>query len=299
MMNNRVYLGLLILGTAFWGISFPLVKEGLSVVQPHVFLIYRFLLAAIVLSIIFFKYLSKINFTTIKYGVMLAVPLMSAITLQTVCLQYTSSSNAAFIAGMDVLLIPIFKFFLFKKSVQSKTWIACFIALTGLYIIAMSSATGFGYGDVLAVLGAIAFAVYILMVAKFSNQKIETPSLVIVQMYACAAFALVMALFTSAPSELLLPMNAYVWKAVLFTGILATAYMYTMQNISQKYLEEEKIALTYLCEPVFATFAAYFLIGEDITSRTIIGGGLILLALFISEYRFRHLPKLKQRTHKL
>lgn len=54
MKKSRIYLALLVLGTAFWGISFPLVKEGISIVHPFSFLMYRFLLAALVLSVLFF-----------------------------------------------------------------------------------------------------------------------------------------------------------------------------------------------------------------------------------------------------
>lgn len=292
MMNNRVYLFLLILGTAFWGISFPLVKEGLTIVDPHVFLIYRFVLAALVLSIVFYKYWSSINLKTLKYGVIASIPLVTAISLQTVCLKYTSSSNAAFIAGMDVLLVPIFKLVLFKKSVQTKVWVACALALVGLYIIAMSSSEsgGIGYGDVLAVSGAFAFAIYIIMVGKWgSNRKVKVQSLILVQMFSCAILCLVVSLFYVSPAQLIIPNNYEAWRAVLFTGVLATAYMYSIQNIAQKYIEDEKVALTYLCEPIFATVAGYYLIGEAITVYTVIGGLLILFALFICEYRFRYI----------
>lgn len=294
-MNKKVYLGLLLLGTAFWGVSFPLVKEGLEIVDPHVFLIYRFGIAALILTIVFFKYLRKINKQTLQYGIVAAVPLMGAISLQTMCLQYTSSSNAAFIAGMDVLLIPIFKLIFFKKKVQSKVWLACIIALTGLYIIAMSSSTGFGYGDMLAVIGAVCFAIYILMVGKWGS-RVETPSLILVQMYTCVGLAIVISLFYVSPEALILPMKFSAWKAVLFTGVFATAFMYSVQNIAQKYIEDEKIALTYLCEPIFATVAGYFMIGEAITVNTIIGGTLILSALFITEYKFRYIRLRKRRS---
>ena len=288
MMNKKVYLGLLVLGTAFWGISFPLVKEGLEIVDPHVFLIYRFGLAALILSVVFFKYLKRINKKTLQYGIIASVPLMAAISLQTICLQYTSSSNAAFIAGMDVLLIPFFKLIVFKKKVQPKVWLACVIAFLGLYIIAMSSASGFGYGDILAMIGAVCFAIYILMVGKWGS-RVETPSLILVQMYSCTALAIFISLFYVSASDLILPMNFTAWKAVIFTGVFATAFMYSVQNIAQKYIEDEKVALTYLCEPIFATIAGYFLIGEAITVNTIIGGVLILSALFIVEYKFRYL----------
>lgn len=300
MTNNKVYLGLLVLGTAFWGISFPLVKEGLSVVEPHIFLIYRFFMAAVVLTVIFFKYLSYIDMKTLKLGALLAIPLIGAIMLQTFCLKYTSSSNASFIAGMDILFIPIFKFFFFKKKIPLKTWIACLIAISGLYIIAMSATSGFGFGDILALIGAVSFAIYIIMVARYGeDEKIKTPSLMLVQMYACVFYCIVVALFFSSPSELIIPMDIHVWKAILFTGILATAFMYTIQNISQKYIGEEKIAMIYLCEPIFATVAGYLLISEEITSRTIIGGGLILFALFIAEYKFKTATVFKKKYSNL
>nr|WP_297168044.1 DMT family transporter [uncultured Dysgonomonas sp.] len=290
MKKSRIYLALLVLGTAFWGISFPLVKEGISIVHPFSFLMYRFLLAALVLSVLFFKQVQQINWQTVKYGVWVGIPLLLAILLQTIGLQYTSSANASFISGMDVMLIPILKFFVFRKSIKPKTWLACTMALIGLYVIAMASAgSGFNRGDMYALGGAIAFAAYVLLVGKY-NRKVETISLVIVQLYTCTIVYAVLAFMTVDVNHLVLPMDWNVWRAVLFTGIFATAYMYGMQNVSQKYIEEEKVALTYLCEPIFATMAAYILISEPITMRTVIGGGLILLSMFISEYRFKYIP---------
>lgn len=298
MKKSRIYLALLVLGTAFWGISFPLVKEGISIVHPFSFLMYRFLLAALVLSILFFKQVKQINWQTVKYGVWVGIPLLLAILLQTIGLQYTSSANASFISGMDVLLIPLLKFFVFRKSIKPKTWLACTMALAGLYVIAMAAAgSGFNKGDMYALAGAIAFAAYVLLVGKY-NRKVETISLVIVQLYTCTIVYAVLAFMTVDVRHLVLPMDWSVWKAVLFTGIFATAYMYGIQNVSQKYIEEEKVALTYLCEPIFATLAAYILIAEPITARTIIGGSLILLSMFIAEYKFKYIPFLRARESK-
>jgi len=108
-------------------------------------------------------------------------------------------------------------------------------------------------------------------------------------MFSCAILCLVVSLFYVSPSDLIIPNNFEAWRAILFTGILATAYMYSIQNIAQKYIEDEKVALTCLCEPIFATITGYYLIGEEITIYTIIGGLLILFALFICEYKFRYL----------
>lgn len=293
MKKSRIYLALLVMGTAFWGISFPLVKDGLNVVHPYSFLLYRFILAALVLSILFFNQLKRINLQTVKYGMLVGVPLFVAILLQTIGLQYTSSSNASFISGMDVMLIPILKMFIFKKSVKPQIWIACSIALAGLYIIAMNSGSnGFNQGDLYVLAGAVAFGCYVLLVGKY-NTKADTISMVIVQLYTCAVAYAVLVISTLGTEQLILPADTSVWKAVLFTGILATAYMYGIQNVSQKFIEEEKVALTYLCEPIFAVIAAYFLIQESITVYTVIGGLCILSAMFISEYNFKKRLRVK------
>lgn len=293
MKSNRKYLFLLLLGTAFWGISVPLAKEGISIVNPFIFLTYRFLIATIVLAIFFHKKLKKIDKRTVKYGVIVSVPLIIALSLQTICLKYTSSSNTAFIAGMDVLLVPILKLLLFKKQIGSKVWIACIIAFIGLSIIAISPGFTLNFGDLLALIGAIGFAAYIVIVGKLSYKEYDVSSCVVVQMAACTLFSFIISTVLLPSSQLIIPFDIGLIKAILFAGILGTAYMYCIQNIAQKYIEDEKIALTYLCEPIFATLAAYLLINEGITTRTIIGGTLIILALFISEHKFKYLPALR------
>jgi len=294
MKSNRKYLFLLLLGTAFWGISVPLAKEGISVVSPFIFLMYRFLVATIVLSAFFYKRLINIDSRTIKYGLIVSVPLIVALSLQTVCLKYTTSSNTAFIAGMDVLLVPLLKLLFFKKKIGNKTWIACCIALLGLSVIAISPGLRFNLGDLIALVGAISFGIYIVMVGRLSYQKYDIASSVVIQMVACTVYCLVISVVIYPIPSLVLPDDISLWKSILFAGILGTAYMYCIQNIAQKYIEDEKIALTYLCEPIFATVAAYFLIGEAITLKTLVGGGLIILALFIAEYKFKRISVLKE-----
>ena len=61
---------------------------------------------------------------------------------------------------------------------------------------------------------------------------------------------------------------------------------------------EEKVALTYLCEPVFAALAGVVLLGEALTLRTVIGAGLILSEMLLAEIYLRSLrtnPALRKR----
>ncbi|KAA5537938.1 EamA family transporter [Paenimyroides baculatum] len=77
---------------------------------PHIFLFYKFLIAFVVLSTVFFNHLKNISKKTVKIGFLIGIPLLAGNFLQSIGLKYTTVSNSAFITGMDVLLIPILKF---------------------------------------------------------------------------------------------------------------------------------------------------------------------------------------------
>lgn len=68
---------------------------------------------------------------------------------------------------------------------------------------------------------------------------------------------------------------------MLFTGIFATAFMYTLQNIGQRYLSEEKVTFTHLSEPIFANIAEIVVLGEKFSQEIFIGGSLILISMLI------------------
>lgn len=291
MSKTKIYLPLLVLGTAFWGISFPLSKEAYATIHPYTFMFYRFLIAAIGLSLVFHKQILSLNKSTIKKGALSGIFLFMGICWQAVGLKYTSSSNASFIAGIEVVLIPLFAFFFMKKSIQPRIWIACCLALAGLYTIAMSSGlSDFKIGDLFVFIGSLFYSVYVLYVGKISTEnssekeKADPRSMVIMQLLVCSVLSGALTMSTQGGIESLkIPLTSNIIQTLLFVGILSTAYMYCIQNIAQRYIAPEKIALTYLCEPIFATIFAYLLLGEEITQATIIGGTLILFAMLMSE----------------
>ncbi|MDR2948068.1 MAG: DMT family transporter [Prevotella sp.] len=287
MSKSKIYLPLLVLGTAFWGISFPLSKDAFDSIHPYTFMFYRFLIAAFILALIFHKQVPKINNETIKKGSIAGIFLFMGICWQTVGLKYTSSSNASFIAGIEVVLIPLFAFLFLKKSIQPKMWVACLLALAGLYTIAMASGlSNFRIGDLMVFTGSLFYSAYVLYVSRVSTDrqsKVDAIPFVIIQLFICAVLAGVLTISTQGAGAISMPLSPDVWKALLFVGALSTAYMYCIQNAAQRYIEAEKIALTYLCEPIFATIFAYVLLNEEITGRTIIGGTLILLAMLMAE----------------
>lgn len=285
MNKKQILLVLLIIGTAFWGISYSVTKLAIGDYSPSTFLFYRFLMAVMVLTVIFWKYVRNINLESIKTGAVLAVPMFLGIHLQTVGLKYTDASQCSFIAGLCVIIIPLIKLTVYKTSPPLKIWMAALTALSGLFIIAVKDKFTINLGDLYTIAGAFAFAVYLISVEKHSAAKNLLTS--IVPMFAfCALFTFILAL-TDQNADWFPERNTF-WLGVIYCALFSTAYMYTISNISQRYLSAERVAVIYLFEPIFGAIAAFFILGENLSLRLLLGGSLIFAATLISEVNLKN-----------
>jgi drug/metabolite transporter (DMT)-like permease len=280
MNRKNVFLGLLILGTAFWGISFPVTKMAVNGVSQSIFLFYRFALATLVLTIFFFRRLKKSNRNDLIGGVMLALPLTFGIWFQTLGLKYTSASQCAFVAGMSVVVVPILKMILYKTTISLKIWCAALIALLGLFVISIKGGFYIGPGDLYTIVGAVGFSYYLIRVERYSLTNDIIPT--IVPMF-FTAMVIMLCIAVTEPGANWLPNEPQFWPGILYCAFLSTAFMYTVSNISQRYITAEKVAIIYLFEPVFAAIAAFFLLNELLSWRLLVGGLFIFAGTIISE----------------
>jgi drug/metabolite transporter (DMT)-like permease len=284
MEKRNVFLSLLVLGTAFWGISFSVTKLAIGENQPALFLFYRFLLATMVLSIVFWKYVKRLDLNSVKAGATLALPLVSGIYLQTLGITHTSASQCSFVAGITVVIIPLLKLVIYRKSAPLKIWIAALTALIGLFVISIKDNFSIGIGDLYTITGAFCFAVYLIQVEKKSKASDIIPT--IVPMFATCSIMAFLLTFTQENISRIPQQNTF-WIGIIFCALFSTAYMYSISNISQKYISAERVSIIYLFEPVFGAIAAHFILGENISSRLLIGGGLIFMATLISELNLK------------
>lgn len=283
MNKKHLFLALLVLGTAFWGISFPVTKMAVSGGSQSTFLFYRFMLATLVLSAVLFPQLKKINRKSFIGGMLLAIPLTSGIYFQTLGLKHTTASQCAFIAGICVVAIPILKLLVYKTTVELKVWLAALIALSGLFVISITDTFSVGAGDLYTITGAVGFAVYLIRVERYSLTGNILPTIV-PMFFTCSMIMLCFAVADK--GSVWVPEGSDFWTGIVYCAIFSTAFMYTVSNVSQRYIPAEKVAIIYLFEPVFAALAAFFLLEETLTWRLMTGGLLIFAGTLVSELRF-------------
>ncbi len=282
MEKKNIFLLLLIIGTAFWGVSFSITKLAIDYGSSSTFLFYRFLAATTVLSVIFWKQVKALNWAAIKTGAILAVPLTTGIYLQTLGIKFSTASQCAFVAGICVVIIPLLKIVFYRAIAPLNIWVAAFTALAGLFIISIKSNFSVNIGDLYTIAGSFGFAVYLIKVEKYS--KAGNIVTTIVPMFAACTLITCCLAFADNNANWL-PQDSQFWTGIAFCALFSTAYMYTISNISQRYISAERISIIYLFEPVFGAIAAFFILGEELTWRLFLGGGLILTATLISELK--------------
>ncbi|RAJ06488.1 threonine/homoserine efflux transporter RhtA [Chitinophaga skermanii] len=284
MGKKNLFLLLLIVGTAFWGISYSVTKYAIGQASYATFLFYRYVLATVVLALIFSKTVRRLKRADIVTGALLAFPLLGSTLLLTIGLQYTTASQASFLTGTCVILVPILKSFIYRKALPGKTWLASGMALLGLFIICMKEQFSLSMGDLLTLGSAVSFSLYLIFVERLAAKRNIFPT--IVPMFAtCALITCCYALLDTSANWA--PVTLGFWMSIVYCALFATAYMYTVSNVAQKYLSAEKIAIIYLFEPVFGALAAFVMLDEALSWRLLIGGCLIFVATFISQIDFR------------
>ena len=126
---------ILLIMTAFWGISFPLMRNVLEYIPEIPYLAVRFIIAAIVVSLVFIRKHRLIRKHEIKGGIIIGFLLFAGMMLQVYGLYYTTASNSAFITSMSVAFVPILLAIFFKTKTNKFTVWGIIIASIGLFLI--------------------------------------------------------------------------------------------------------------------------------------------------------------------
>jgi drug/metabolite transporter (DMT)-like permease len=267
----------LVVVTAIWGCTFVVVKGALADASPLPFLAARFMLAGILLLAILGR--GQVGRGTIFPGSILGLFLFAGYLFQTWGLIYTTPSKSAFLTGFSVILVPLIMM-LSGYRMGSATLIGGVLGLVGIYfLVAPSGMATVNRGDVLTLAGALSFAVHIVLVGhytkKFSFLHLVPVQILVVGLLSSVALPLV-------PDQTL-HFTTRLVVAILVTAVLATGVAFSVQNWAQQYTPAAHTALIFTLEPVFAALSSWLVMGERFGGRVLLGSGLILAGMVVSE----------------
>ncbi len=272
----------LIFVTIIWGSTFAIVKKALAQVSPILFITLRFWIATALTVALMPGALRNMSLETFRRGSILASLLLGGFIFQTVGLRVTTASKSAFITSLSVLLVPILGFVLFGHRPRRQTIAGVALATVGLGLLTLETLElKFGRGDTLTFLCAVVFALHILFIGRYSPIS-DFRQLVILQMAVSAVVgSLAMPMLETPFLVPDVPFTLYLF----ITGVLATAFGFYVQNRAQQFTTANRTALIFSLEPLFAALFSYLLLGQTLSPKEWLGGGLVIAGILISEIR--------------
>ena len=268
--------------TVIWGSTFVLVQAALKHISPILFLAIRFSIATIALALLF---RGRARLVPTRGGLVAGGCLFAGYLFQTIGLQFTTASKSAFITGLAIPLVPLLTCLVYLSRPRFFELAGALCATVGMGLMTLQGdKLAIGRGDLLTFFCAVAFAAHIIAVGHYSG-RISFESLSLIQLAVAAAMGLATFWWVETPAIQWTPI---VLVALGLTGVLATALAFTVQAWAQQHTTPTRTALIYSLEPVIAWLTSFWLLGEILAKRAVLGAGLILCGILIVELKRTH-----------
>jgi drug/metabolite transporter (DMT)-like permease len=289
MLSRGIYKAdsILILTAVIWGSAFVAQRVGMDHVGPLTFNGVRFALGALTLMPLALrgdrtterehsKHLGKKQ--AVLGAVVAGVILFGGATLQQVGLVWTTAGKAGFITGLYVVIVPLFGM-LWKQWPGWAGWVGAILAAIGLYFLSITDEFNLAPGDGWVLASAFFWAIHVLLLGYLSP-RVDVLRLACTQYAICSFLSLAAAGFAENVTlhglrEATIP--------ILYGGVMSVGVAYTLQVVAQKFAPPTHAAIILSLEAVFAALAGCLILGETLTSRGLLGCGLMLAGMMVAQ----------------
>ena len=212
-------------------------------------------------------------------GLACGTALCLASYFQQVGIETSTVGKSAFITTLYIVMVPLLGLF-FKKKLPLQIWCGVMLAMIGLYMLCMKDeAFVLTTGDIYLLLCAFFFTIQITAVDYYAP-KVNCIALSMMQFLVTAILSGIGMLFCE------LPTIENIFGAMiplLYAGVLSSGVAYTFQIIGQKHLAPTVASLLMSLESVFATLAGWVVLKEYLSTKELIGCGLVFAAVILTQ----------------
>ena len=256
-----------------------------STLSPPAITFYRMLLTIPFLFMLNYKLYNKYEFAvknkkTIFYAALASLSFTTDLTLWHYSITITSVSNATIIVNSAPIFVAILGF-LFFKDVLTKGFILSFlityVGIIGLIYYSNNYANGKIIGDILCLVAAFFYALYLLVIAKLGSEN--SLNIIFYTTVFCCIFSIIPMLIQGGK---IFPSTQFEWTNLLMLAVLCQfggQYLIThgIGNISPS---EGSIGL--LMQPITATILAAIIFDEILNITQIIFVFVALLGIYLA-----------------
>ena len=262
-----------------WGLNFVVIKDAIADTGPMTYLLWRHIVAAILLAAVMPRTARQTTRRDWLYGAVLGFFLFVAFVTQTIGLQWTTPGKSGFITSLYIVMVPFLYWIVTRRSPGWTQIGGAVIATVGLGLLSFQGGLGMSKGDLLTLLGALGFAAQIAATGFFAP-KTKPAVLALTQIVAAAVLFIVVTPFTE---HITWDFGWQAWAAIVWTALSGTVFGFLIQAWAQKSTTSTRAAVILGLEGLFAA-AFGLLFGMDVLSwRFVVGAALILAGVIVIE----------------
>ena len=196
-------------------------------------------------------------------------------------LDYTTVAASVILVNTNPIWVGLLTPLLTSDRIQTGTVVCILLSVFGATIIGWGDISVGGHalwGDVLALMGSICAAFYLLL-GRNLRRRVSLLSYIVL-CYGSAAVFLWTAVLLS--GQRITGFSTATWGAFGGMALFSQLVGHTSYNWALKWVRTSTVAVSLLGEPIGASILAYLFFGEALTGSIFLGGGLILAAIYLA-----------------
>lgn len=260
------------------GTSFIFSKWLMDDLAPMNVLAVRFILAFVILAVIFHKKLLALDKKTFFKGMMLGLGYTINMVVEMYSLKLIDAGTCSFIENSAIVIVPLYVSILTGTLPKKKTIYCAMVAFAGVAFLTLSEGATINSGIWLAILSALIFGVCIVL-TDYVTREGDPVTMGVLQIGFMGLFSVILTLLVEKPR---LPENHIEWSMILMLALICSCFGFTFQPVAQKYLSAEVAGVFTAINPLSTCLFGIILQEEKATFSKFIGGILIVIAVLLS-----------------
>lgn len=292
----KFYVFVLILALS-WGYSWPLMKIGLMHMEPFTFTFLRFVIGGITLLLFLMLFQKDTPLRISRHqwkhiAIFGFIQTFAVFGLITYAMLFIDSGKTSIILYTMPIWTSVLSALFLKEHLSMKNIIGLLFGVIGLGLIIgadiyQDSTSNGIFGIILILIASLLWSVaniyFRYFRLHFSNQP-QLPITAYQMLLGSIGLGICALVFERSAS---IAWNVESFYALLFTGVIASALCFSLWYYLLRNISTITAAISTLLVPVFAVLFGYFILEEPLSTSMILGGGFVVLGIFVSQAHFK------------
>lgn len=281
----------LIVSCIIYGISFVVVKDTLTKVEPVAFLAGRFLVSFLFINfLLIFKGFS-LDLKGKRIGILVLLSCLNPIvyySLETFALRLISASEAGIIVAMYPAVTAILGYFLLKEKLpRHKSVLVVVTVITGIGIVVAKNVIGLSniFGSIVFILAIIIAGIHTILSRESTRTFTPFEITYLMSFFGFVFFNGVYVINLLKDNRINNYFELFMKKEILFSilylGICCSILGVLLVNFALKHIKANIVAIFSNLETITAIFLGAIILKETITIFDIVGSSIILICICI------------------